>query len=317
MAPSVSVIVPTYNREQVVSDTIRSVLAQTCSDFEIIVVDDGSTDGTVKAIKDFGDSRIRVYQQANAGPGAARNRGIAEAVGEYLKFLDSDDLITPLSLEQQLEVMRKSGAAFGYGPWIHCRFDDLESIEVSKNVMQQHPLPKHRSALDALMQSWTVIVQASLFVTERVRKCKGFRTDMINYEDMELIFRYLAKTPSVCFAEDSLTLYRDHALGRLTGESVGASKRLADRRALANSMYEVVQKEGLKITPYSRLSLGFDRALQQSAWHRLFKRVERLRTSIRRRILGTSWHPDYRVASITENQVDAIKNLGFARVSVQ
>src|SRR4029079_18702798 len=90
--PKVSVIIPTYNRGTKVGKTLESVLAQTVTDLEVIVVDDGSSDGTEKVLAEtFGD-RIRYFAQANQGVSTARNKRIAEARGDWLAFLDSDDV---------------------------------------------------------------------------------------------------------------------------------------------------------------------------------------------------------------------------------
>lgn len=97
----ISVIIPTYNTAQLIERTIRSVLAQSCQDFEILIVDDCSTDDTLTLVKAIQDERIRIFEQEeNRGPAAARNRGLTEAKGEYCAFLDGDDYWEPDFLKE-------------------------------------------------------------------------------------------------------------------------------------------------------------------------------------------------------------------------
>lgn len=106
--PKVSVIIPTYNRAKYVKEAIDSVLAQTFQDFEIIVVDDGSIDGTGELLKNY-NGKIRYIYQTNKGLPAARNTGIRAAKGEYIAFLDSDDIWLPDKLDIQLKILEKNG----------------------------------------------------------------------------------------------------------------------------------------------------------------------------------------------------------------
>jgi glycosyltransferase involved in cell wall biosynthesis len=105
--PSVSVIIPTYNRASMVKEAIQSVLSQTYKDFEIIVVDDGSTDNTRETVASLSDKVVYVYQP-NSGPSSARNHGIRLAQGKYIAFLDSDDLFLQTKLEKQVACMEKN-----------------------------------------------------------------------------------------------------------------------------------------------------------------------------------------------------------------
>src|SRR3972149_614140 len=102
--PKVSVIIPSYNRADCVCDAIDSVLAQTYRDFETIVVDDGSTDETLQVLRNYRND-IRCLRRENGGAGAARNLGILSASGDYVAFLDSDDIMLPRRLEYQVAAL--------------------------------------------------------------------------------------------------------------------------------------------------------------------------------------------------------------------
>ena len=95
----ISVVIPLFNKEQIIEKTIKSVLSQDYDNFEVVVVNDGSTDGSVEIVKAIFDSRITLIEQENGGLSAARNSGVKTAKGDYLYFLDSDDELTPDALE--------------------------------------------------------------------------------------------------------------------------------------------------------------------------------------------------------------------------
>jgi glycosyltransferase involved in cell wall biosynthesis len=101
----ISVIIPVYNGAKTIRETIESVLKQTFTDFELIVINDGSTDATLDIISQFQDARIQVYCYPNAGLATSRNRGITQASGKYISFIDADDLWTPDKLELQLQAL--------------------------------------------------------------------------------------------------------------------------------------------------------------------------------------------------------------------
>jgi glycosyltransferase involved in cell wall biosynthesis len=110
----VSIIIPCYNYARFLPDAVASVLAQTFTDWELIVVDDGSTDATLTTARQLmarhPDRRIRVFQQPNAGPAAARNTGAERAAGEYMLFLDADDMLAPTLLECAVAILREQPA---------------------------------------------------------------------------------------------------------------------------------------------------------------------------------------------------------------
>lgn len=108
MTPFFSVVIPTYNRAHVVGRAIRSVLSQSCQDFEIVIVDDGSADSTALVVGGFNDPRIRYIRQENRGGGAARNAGIDAARGRFIAFLDSDDEFLPAYLARMRALLANS-----------------------------------------------------------------------------------------------------------------------------------------------------------------------------------------------------------------
>jgi glycosyltransferase involved in cell wall biosynthesis len=142
---NISVVIPAYNRANLIGETLRSLLNQTVPAKEIIVVDDGSTDGTAEAVeREFsvfreqfsGNSKsniqnptFKILRQANAGPGAARNLGLAEATGDFIHFFDSDDIAAPNKHEVQLRALLETGADIAYGPWVKGRFAPVEKLQ--------------------------------------------------------------------------------------------------------------------------------------------------------------------------------------------
>lgn len=126
----VSIITPIYNGERFVAQTIESVLAQTYTDWEMIIINDGSKDNSEKIVRQYTeqDSRIKLYSQPNGGSAAARNNGIRRAKGRYIALLDADDLWEPDFLESQLALMRKHEALLVYSSYKRINEDGEECL---------------------------------------------------------------------------------------------------------------------------------------------------------------------------------------------
>ncbi|MCT7984818.1 glycosyltransferase family 2 protein [Laspinema sp. A4] len=115
--PKISIIIPAYNAEKTILETWISIQNQTFSDWEVIVINDGSTDQTLPILQTINDPRLKVFSYTNAGLPIARNRGLAEVTGDYIAFLDADDLWTPDKLEQQLATLEhypEAGVAYSW-----------------------------------------------------------------------------------------------------------------------------------------------------------------------------------------------------------
>jgi len=122
--PTVSIIIPAYNAEQTIRETITSVQEQTFSDFEIIIINDGSTDKTLEIIQNITDSRIQCFSYQNSGVAVARNRGLFHAKGEFIAFLDADDLWTTDKLELQVKALQNNSEAGVAYSWTYFSHQD-------------------------------------------------------------------------------------------------------------------------------------------------------------------------------------------------
>jgi Glycosyl transferase family 2 len=131
--PTVSIITPLYNKAVYIGDTIRSVLSQTYSDWEMLIVDNASTDGSLEQAQTFHDSRIRFLQSSKQGPSAARNYGLNLAQGEWIQFLDADDLLETNHLEQQLlDAQQNPNAEI-----ITCCWQEFTDLNPTQKLLQQ------------------------------------------------------------------------------------------------------------------------------------------------------------------------------------
>jgi glycosyltransferase involved in cell wall biosynthesis len=191
MAPLISVIIPTYNRKDLLLDAVRSVLFQSCPSFELIVVDDGSDDGTPEALELFSeDPRFRLLQPARSGmPGAVRNRGVEVARGDLIAFLDSDDIWLPEKLEQQLALFQGGGPdlplVHGRELWLRDRGKEGLKLVSQKSQRHRREGDIFEDALEkCIIGPSTVLMRRRVF-----EELGGFREDLEIAEDYELWLR--------------------------------------------------------------------------------------------------------------------------------
>jgi glycosyltransferase involved in cell wall biosynthesis len=183
--PLISVVVPAYNVERFLADAVGSVLGQTWKRLELVIVDDGSADGTPELARRFAaeDSRVRVISRANGGPSAARNTGIAEASGELICFLDADDALLPDKLERQvgfLEFFRSCDLVYSD----HYIGDDrLNPLRLECRSPPPLPLPKLLAFCN-----WFAPM-SPLMRTHLVRQVGGFDEDLRGAEDWDFWLR--------------------------------------------------------------------------------------------------------------------------------
>ena len=204
----ISALIPTYNRREHTCRAIDSVLAQTLSVDEIIVVDDGSTDGTADEVCSRYGSRVAVIRQENAGVSAARNCAIRAARGEWLAFLDSDDVWLPEKLALQFDAIAKLGSSEFGACFTDCAFCGNESMRLSAFAAAGLESPLMFGALDdpakyVLARQPVMFVQNLVVRRSLIEELGGFDEAMVVSEDTDLLFRLTLKT-KICFVAETL-----------------------------------------------------------------------------------------------------------------
>jgi glycosyltransferase involved in cell wall biosynthesis len=202
--PIVSIVTCAYNAANYIDETIDSVLAQTFPDFELIIVDDGSSDHTVKVVNSYSDERIVLLEQENAGPAAARNTAIKHATGKYLAILDSDDLWLPNYLETMLGILNND-------PKIDLAYPNAEYFGTpawnGKKFMDKYPstLPV---TLEKILAGECRIFISSIFKREIVDTVGVFDTSLKGSEDLDLWMRICQGGFRFSFTTEVLAKYR-------------------------------------------------------------------------------------------------------------
>ena len=197
--PLVSVIIPTYNRGWILKEAIDSVLSQTFTDYELIVVDDGSTDNTTDILKFYPE--IKLIRQENRGVSAARNMGVKASSGKYLAFLDSDDLWLPGKLEKQVNFFDKNPDA-----------DICQTEEIwIRNGTRVNPKKKHLKPsgmiFEKCLELCLVSPSAVMMTREVFDEAGGFDETLPACEDYDLWLRITCRYP-VYLIEEPLTIKR-------------------------------------------------------------------------------------------------------------
>lgn len=261
--PLVSTIIPTYNRAGLVVEAIDSALAQTYPHIEVIVVDDGSTDSTKEVLSRYGD-RIQVISQPNAGPAAARNRGVTAAQGEMIAFLDSDDLWLPEKLARQVNLLQRLGDA------VSCCLCNINMLRkdrelTSFEVAWLHPTIAEgvwHNPDEILATRFVLFNQGVLIRRQMLREIGGFDESFWLLEDYDLALR-LSLCGDWAFIRDPLVIWRERATNRLSDDA--ARNDLRWKRPLV----EILEKQ------LHRLNNGTNSAGRRKQLHREFKRAHR------------------------------------------
>ena len=200
----VSVIIPAYNGDRYIGEAIDSILSQTYSDYEIIVVDDGSTDSTRQVIEQYG-SKIQYLSQTNQGVAASRNLGLTQAKGEYVAFLDQDDIFLPHKLASQVALLEQNpslGIANSGWQIANQQGNVNAAVEPWKEIPELN--------LTNLIIWKPVFLGAMLFRRSWLERTEGFDTTLEQTPDVDLVLRLTAMGATAAWVKQTTVKYRQH-----------------------------------------------------------------------------------------------------------
>lgn len=273
--PALSVVIAAYNRAGSIGAAIRSVLDQSWQDFELIVVDDGSTDATVAAVEAIADPRLRLVRMTeNGGVSAARNRGIAEARANWVAFQDSDDEWLPRKLEKQMALLGASGPD---PVAVYCGMVTLvEGAPGRRSGVVYIPDPGHETVdgdlSTALLRTSLISTQTLIARRDALRTIGGFDADLAALVDWDCVLR-LAPLGPFRFVDEPLVIQRfsENSITRNRARRVAARERIVGKHldrlggdpALLARHYRTIAGEHRRIGNYdaARATLAQARAL--------------------------------------------------------
>ena len=251
-APSVSVVIPAYNVAPFIAETLNSVFAQTFTSFEVILVDDGSPDGEelTRALDPYLD-RVRYVRQENLGAGAARNRGIREARGEFVAFLDSDDLWLPEYLEEQVRFLREGGYDLAYADAL--LFGD--SPIAGKTYMQTAPSVGPVTFLSLVRNECNLVTSGVVVRRPMLLEVGLFNESLRNGQDFELWTRLARHGARLGYQRQVLLRYRCRE-GSLSGDVMNrVAREMRVYRYIADN-YDLTDAERAEMSRAMELQRG-------------------------------------------------------------
>lgn len=232
--PLISVIIPAYNRENVIERAIKSATVQTYSNLEIIIVDDASTDNTKDKVRQINDKRI-VYlsHKTNRGASTARNTGIKKARGEYIAFLDSDDQWFAQKLEKQIAVLKKNFDC----SVIYSRYYIIKGKKKKLSVWPE--IKKHQGKLNSQLLIGNFITTSSTLLKKEILEKSGlFDEKLPAYQDWEFFLR-LSKFTNYAFIDEPLLNQYQDEKNRI---SVNREKRIQAVRYILKKHTKIIIK---------------------------------------------------------------------------
>jgi glycosyltransferase involved in cell wall biosynthesis len=235
MKPLVSILIPAHNAEEWIADTIQSALAQTWQRKEIIVVDDGSSDGTADVARQFASKEVAVVSTENQGAAATRNRALQLSQGNYIQWLDADDLLAPDKIERQFAALRDVDSAriLLSSSWAYFNYRHHRARFVASSLWES------LAPVEWLVRkmSENLHMQTATWLTSReLAEAAGpWDTRLLSDDDGEYFCRVLLASKGTCFAPDARVFYRVTSSSRLS--RIGASDKKKDAMLVSMKLH--------------------------------------------------------------------------------
>ncbi len=251
MQKLVSIIIPCFNAQRWLAEAIDSCLEQTYRRIEIIVIDDCSTDDSMEIIKSYGDKIIweRLTEKRNGS--YARNRGLALSKGEYIQFLDADDLILPKKIERQVNFLEETGADVVYGDWRYQGHQDDEVI-----FLDQIEKPGTQTdILQSLLENWWTAVASLFYRRTAVEKSGGWDESLSAAQDRDFFISIVMSGAKVVYQPGCYSIYRRY--GNVTVST-------ASKPRWVENHFNVLQKVEKRLSQQNKqIPINYRRALAQ------------------------------------------------------
>lgn len=234
--PQISIIMPTYNCGKYIAEAIDSVLNQTFSDFEIIVIDDGSTDNTKELLSSYiANGQIRYFYQENNGPASARNRGLKEATGEYVSFLDCDDCFLPEFLDKNLSYAKQSDYDVVICQRYYQKIEESNGqsrlVLIERQILPSSPQELYRKLFHNFVGCLKMVAKKTCF-----NKVGLFDENLFSTDDFDIWLRFAENNLRIGMVSDPAPLF----VYRIRNDSLFHSHILREKRLLAH--YAIFKK---------------------------------------------------------------------------
>lgn len=241
--PLVSICVPAYNSGQYIGETLDCLLSQSYENLEIIIIDDGSSDNTSSIVKGFKDERLHYYRQPNAGAAAARNYAFEKSMGSFIKFMDSDDLISSTCIEVQVKAIRDKDDAVASAKWGVFVNSDRSDFKLVREKVWKN-LPGIDWVVESLIDYGRNMTQPGIFLIPRnlIKRAGLWNEKLSLIDDFDFMTRVLTETDKVIFCEEAILYYRNGLPNSLSRQNSRYHMESAYKAQIAG-ISKILQKE--------------------------------------------------------------------------